>query len=281
MFQNKNRQTAAWNKDHATSYFSAPAKPKCRHTLGKTRTRWCNWRNCFNPIKTKQYNTQDWDITNFNKIDIVKPTPKRLFTRTSEGCSYWKFDTPHPSITPSDWSSEDWDGNKAKPREQKSLLDFKLLEQQIQKTLQDTKQSKSQDMTYNVVGDKQETDLIDRIQNLTLEPKQSTQNLTYILAPPLKVLKTECEEEDIRDDPTKTPIYEMTDQEIWLQHEEGKYGIYMSTFGTKGMILTWILRQTVTPVQQLTHFQNKPLEQENSDVTPPMKKNALHKKWTL
>ena len=26
----------------------------------------------------------------------------------------------------------------------------------------------------------------------------------------------------------------MTDQEIWLQHEEEKYGIYMSTFGYKG-----------------------------------------------
>ena len=56
-FQDENRQMSAWNKGHATSYFSAPPQPKCRCTLGKTRTRWSNWRNCFNPIKTKQYNT--------------------------------------------------------------------------------------------------------------------------------------------------------------------------------------------------------------------------------
>ena len=64
---------------------------------------------------------------------------------------------------PSDWSSEDLDGKKVKARERRLLLDFKLLEQQLQKTLQDT----SQDMTQD--ADKQETDLIDGMKDLTLD----------------------------------------------------------------------------------------------------------------
>ena len=42
----------------------------------------------------------------------------------------------HPSPVPSDWSSKDWDGDKAKAREQKSLIDFMLLEKQTQDTRQ-------------------------------------------------------------------------------------------------------------------------------------------------
>ena len=53
-------------------------------------------------------------------------------------CTYCKYDAPHPSTIPSDWLSEDWDGEKAKAREQHPLLDINLLEKQLQKTLQDT-----------------------------------------------------------------------------------------------------------------------------------------------
>ena len=99
-FQDENRQKSAWNKGHATSYFSAQPQPKCRSTSGKTRTRWSNWRNGFNPIKTEWYNTQDKDTIDFNKIDIVKPTPKQFCMRTNEECMYCKFNTLHPSATP-------------------------------------------------------------------------------------------------------------------------------------------------------------------------------------
>ena len=233
-FQDENRQMSAWNKGHATSSFSSPAEPKCRHTLGKTRAKWSNQRNCFNPMKMEWYNSEDQDTTNFSKINIVKPTPNRLCTRTSKGCMYCKFNAPYPSVTLSDWCSEDWDGDKAKPREERPLLNFKLLEQQIQKTLQDTTQDVPQDTTHNATVDKQETDLIDRIQYLTLELKQGIQYLTDILDPPQDALEAKCKEEDRRDDPTTTPTYEMTDQEIQLQHEEEKYGIYMSIFHYEG-----------------------------------------------
>ena len=57
-FQDENRQTSAWNKSHAASYFSTPPQPKCRHTSWKTMTRWSNHRDRFNPIKREWYNTR-------------------------------------------------------------------------------------------------------------------------------------------------------------------------------------------------------------------------------
>ena len=40
-------------------------------------------------------------------------------------CSYCKQGAPHPLPQNSDWSCEDWDGNKAKAKKQgKSLIDF-------------------------------------------------------------------------------------------------------------------------------------------------------------
>ena len=144
----------------------------------------------------------------------LRPIPRDFAQELQKGAHTAHLMPPHPSVTPSDWSSEDWDGNKAKAREKRPLLDFKLLEQQIQKTLQDTTQDVPQDMTHDAIVDKQETDLIDRIQDLTLEPNQDTQNLADILAPPPDVPEVKCKGEDRRDDPTPTPTYEMTDQEI-------------------------------------------------------------------
>ena len=69
-------------------------------------------------------------------------------------CTYCKYDAPHPSTTLSDWSSEDWDGKKAKAREQHPLLDFNLLEKQLQKTLQDPIQDMSQDILDNNMVEK-------------------------------------------------------------------------------------------------------------------------------
>ena len=166
---------------------------------------------------------QDCDSTDFIKINIIQPTPKRLCTETLKGCMYCKFDTPHPSITPSDWSSKDWDGEKANAKEQKPLLDFNLLEHQLQKTLQDT--------TQDTLLDRQEMELVNEMQDLMLEQNQDTQNKTDILAPPPDVPEMK-HEESREDNPTTT--YNMTDQEVRLQHEEEKYGIYVSTFCYEG-----------------------------------------------
>ena len=160
---------------------------------------------------------QDKDTIDFNKIDIVKPTPKQLCMRTHGEYAYCKCNAPHPSATPSDWSSKDGDGDKAKAREQHPLLNFKLLEQQIQKTLQDRVKDIPQDMTHDIMADKQET-----------------QNSTDVPAPLPDVPEVNCKGEDITNEPTTTPTYEMTHQEIQLEQEEEKFGIYMSTFGYEG-----------------------------------------------
>ena len=128
---------------------------------------------------------------------------------------YCQFDAPHPSATLSDWSSEDWDGDKAKAREQCPLLDFKILEKQIQKTLLYRAQDIPQDMTHDSTTDKQDTDLVNSIQGLTLKSKSDIQNSTDILAPPLDMPEVKSEE-DGTGRPTMTPTYEMTDQEIQL-----------------------------------------------------------------
>ena len=157
---------------------------------------------------------QDRDTIDFNKIDIIKSIPKQLCMRIQEECTYCKYNALHPSETLSDWSSEDWDGNKAKAREQCPLLDFKLLEQQIQKTLGDRAKDTPPDTTHDTTADKQETDLADGIQDLMLESKQDTQNSTDIPAPPLDMPEVKCKGEDRTNEPMTTPTYEMTDQEI-------------------------------------------------------------------
>ena len=99
------------------------------------------------------------ETTDFNKIDIVKPTPKQQCTKMHGEWTYYKYDTPHPSTTQSDWSSKDWDGKKAKAREQCPLLDFNLLEKQLQKTLQDRALDVPQDVSHDSIVDRQEIDL--------------------------------------------------------------------------------------------------------------------------
>ena len=164
---------SAWNKGHAKSYFPTQPQPKHRHTSGKTRTRWSNGRNRFNPIKMEHYNTQNKETTDFGKDDLVKPTPKQLCTSTHKGCTYCKYDAPHPPNTPLNWSSEDWDGNKAKAREQCPLLDFNFLEKQIKKTLQDPIQDVSLDFPDS--DNKIEKDLMKDMQALTRKGDMDTE----------------------------------------------------------------------------------------------------------
>ena len=64
------------------------------------------------------------NLTDMNTIDIVQPVPKRAYEHFSITCFYCKYEAPHPSPVPSDWSSEDWGNEKAKASKQKSLIDF-------------------------------------------------------------------------------------------------------------------------------------------------------------
>ena len=100
--------------------------------------------------------------------------------------------------------------------------------------LQERAQDISQDTTLNITTDKQETNLVNGIQDLMLESKLDAQNLTDLLAPPLDVPEVKSKGEDGKTRPTMSLMHEMTGQEIWLQKEEEKYRICMSTFSYKG-----------------------------------------------
>ena len=100
---------------------------KC--TPGKTRTRLSNHNYQLNPIRTNRYNACDTEPNDMNKIDIVQPTPKRACEHSDGSCTYCKYEAPQPFPEPSVWSSEDWDGEKAKSRVQKSLIAFMLPKQ--------------------------------------------------------------------------------------------------------------------------------------------------------
>ena len=218
-FQDESRQAMTWNNNNPMPQSSAPSKPKCnprKCAPGKTRTRWSNQKHRFNPIKTDRFNTHNIKPNDMNKIDVIDSSPKRLCTKSLESCTYWKYDSPHPSPVPSDWSSEDWDGDKARNREQKSFADT-LLDKETQDRTQE----------------KQKKHLISNLENLMLKQDKTTPIMTDKLIPPLETLDEEQESEG-KEVINNVMAYSMTGQELKLQHKEEKYSFYMNTFGYKG-----------------------------------------------
>ena len=172
----------AWDNNNAVPYCSTPPKPK--H----------NQRHRFNPIKMDRYNTHDSNSCDWNKLDIIQPTSKRLCNRSPKDCTYCAYNTPHPSPAPSDWPSKDWDGDKA--RQQRSHIDFKLLVAQVQ------------DITQETRPDRQEKDLVNSIDNLMLDQDETTPTETLVTPP--DTAKEKHEAEGTKDD-NKTPMYNMTE----------------------------------------------------------------------
>ena len=67
-------------------------------------------------------NTPDTKVLELDKIDIKTPILTKVCDKFSLSCSYCRQGALHPSPQESDWSSEDWDGTKAKVREQTVTL---------------------------------------------------------------------------------------------------------------------------------------------------------------
>ena len=111
--------TMPWNNEHMVQFFAPPKTPRNlrKHTLGKIRTRWSKRNHRFNPIKTRRLNTMNRETMKMNKTDVIKPVPKRVYECFGPNCSYCRQDASHPSLIHSDWSCEDWDGDKAKAKE--------------------------------------------------------------------------------------------------------------------------------------------------------------------
>ena len=78
-------------------------------------------------------------------------------------------------------------------------------------------------MMHDVTTDKQETDLVNGIQDLMVEPKLDVQNLTGVPAPSPDMPEVKSKGEDETNRPTMTLMCKMMVQEIQLQKEEEKY----------------------------------------------------------
>ena len=82
-----------------------------------------------------------------------------------------------PQLPHQTGQSKGWDGEKANAKEQCPLLNFNLLEKQLQKTLQDRTPDAPQDVLHDNIKDKQEIDLTKGLRNLTLKEDADTQNV--------------------------------------------------------------------------------------------------------
>ena len=153
--------------------------------------------------------------TDTNKINIIKPMPKRACEHSVDTCTYCKYKAPHPSPIPLDWLNEDWDGEKAKKREQRLLID----------------------LDYPKTEMKQETDpdiLNDLpIQNLSIQEDREEQEklpemIDTLVLPPEVAAATPMPEETDQEDIIEGKEAEgLTEQEQKLQ-EDKEYAIYVT-----------------------------------------------------
>ena len=114
-------------------HFSSLPLPTCletqeREPLTKIRTKWSG-RNRFNPIKTRRANTPETKMSDLDKIDTDIKAPKVMKACDTFGlsCSYCEQGALHSSPEELDWSSKDWDGTKARAKEDtNSLMDYNM-----------------------------------------------------------------------------------------------------------------------------------------------------------
>ena len=144
------------------------------------------------------------------KINIIQPVPKRACECSVDTCTYCKCKVPHPSPIPSDWSSEDWGSEKAKAREQRSLIDLDF-----------PKPDPRQKATDSEILDELP------IQNLTI---QELPEITDTLVLPLEAsaatpMAEEMKQENIMEE---KDAEELTIQEQNLQKDEEEYAIYLA-----------------------------------------------------
>ena len=120
------QMTLTWNNNMMpqSPTPSKPSKSPRKCAPGKTRTQWSKHIHCFNPIKTSRFDTLGTGSTDINKINIIQPTPQKACEHFGATCSFCRQQAPYLLLVQLDWSSKDWDDNKAKAREQKSLISF-------------------------------------------------------------------------------------------------------------------------------------------------------------
>ena len=59
---------------------------------------------------------------NIGNINIIKPIPQKVCEQSGATCTFCLYKVPHPLPNQSEWSSKDWDGEKAKAKEQNPFI---------------------------------------------------------------------------------------------------------------------------------------------------------------
>ena len=130
--------TLMWLPSDSTPRNPPEIPRKC--TPGRVRTLWSKHNHHFNPSRTNWVDTLGTNLTNASNINIIKPIPQKACEQFGATCSFCRQQMPHPLLSQSDWSSEDWDGDKAETREQSPFFGF------------DTPTTKAEDSTSDLVG---------------------------------------------------------------------------------------------------------------------------------
>ena len=73
------------------------------------------------------------NLMEVNKINAIRPTPQKTCKCFGATCSFCSQQAHHPLPVHLDWSSEDWDVNKAKARKQNLLLSVDIPKPEIDK----------------------------------------------------------------------------------------------------------------------------------------------------
>ena len=61
-----------------------------------------------------------------NKSNVIKITPQKVCEHFGATCSFCRQQVPQPLPDQSNWSSKDWNGDKAKAREQNPIVKFDI-----------------------------------------------------------------------------------------------------------------------------------------------------------
>ena len=156
-----------------------------------------------------RFNTLDTKVSDLNKINIVAPTPRKECNSFSQSYSYCKHGALHPLPQDSDWSSKDWDGIKAKAREQnKSLIDFN-----------DPKAQTNMVQTTDI-----DEVAFSKLQIGQSDPKEELLEVTKSLIPLPSMTEAL---EDVTEDTNREGLLEV---EKRLQREEEQYKLYDSIY---------------------------------------------------
>ena len=154
-------------------------------------------------------NTPDTKVSELDKIGIKTPILIKACDRFGLSCSYCEQGAPHPSPQESDWSSEDWDGTKAKAREQTdTLIDFNEPRPQ-------TNHDKTTDIDKVAFS---------KLQIRQSNPKEELIEVTDSLIPPPPVMETPG---DMTGNANKE---ELSEVEKRLQQEGEKYNLYRRVY---------------------------------------------------